>query len=175
MTPYAAALTGAMTDFARDPRACFIGYGIRHGRALGTLRDVPEPQLIEMPVAENLMVGFATGLALMGRRPLVFIERCDFLLHALDAIVNHLDKIAAISAGEFRPAVILRIVVGNTRVPKFTGPTHTQNFATALRAMVSFPVIELDDLHDPAREYAQAAALLDTGTSTALLEFKDLH
>lgn len=93
---YKGELSRAMGQLATDPKVCFLGYGIKYGRAMSTLSGVSEEQLIETPVAENLMVGLAIGLALKGRRPVVFIERCDFLLNALDAIVNHLDKIEKI-------------------------------------------------------------------------------
>jgi pyruvate/2-oxoglutarate/acetoin dehydrogenase E1 component len=80
-----------------NPKTRFIGYGLKKGRALGTLKEVRDDQIIEMPVAENLMVGVATGLALQGYLSVVFIERMDFLLNALDQIVNHLDKIKQLS------------------------------------------------------------------------------
>src|SRR5438477_13169810 len=129
---YKEALTAAMDELARDPMIRFIGYGVSIGKAMGTLKNVPDSQLIEMPVAENLMVGFAIGLALKGLKPVVFIERFDFILNALDAVVNHLDKIGDISRGEFRPTIILRVVVGNRQKPLFTGETHTQDFSVAM-------------------------------------------
>lgn len=171
---YRAALTAAMDDLARDPLVRFIGYGVRHGRALGTLVNVPEAQLIEMPVAENLMVGFATGLALRGLRPVVYIERCDFILNALDAIVNHLDKLATISAGEFRPAVLLRVTVGNSQKPKFTGPTHTQDFSAQVGQMVTFPFYRARSAESVEFFYGCARQNFAEHRSTAIFEYKDL-
>lgn len=171
---YRDSLTAAMDALAADPRVCFVGYGVRHGRANGTLRNVPAAQLIEMPVAENLMVGFATGLSLLGRRPVVFIERCDFILNALDAIVNHLDKLALLSRGEFTPAVILRVVVGNREKPRFTGPTHTQDFSGALRRMVDMPVWQLLQPGEISSVYASATARLGNSESSIVVEYKDL-
>jgi pyruvate/2-oxoglutarate/acetoin dehydrogenase E1 component len=134
-----------MESLAADPLVRFVGYGVRiGGRAQGTLKNVPDSQLIEMPVAENLMVGFAIGLALKGLKPVVFIERFDFILNALDAIVNHLDKIETISRGEFKPAMILRIVVGNKSKPLFTGETHTQDFTMRSTASGFVPGWNLD-------------------------------
>lgn len=174
MASYKQEITGANTELARDPRTIFLGYGITKSHALGTLRDVPRGQLLEMPVAENLMVGAAIGLALAGRHPVVYIERCDFLLNALDAIVNHLNAMPIISCGEFTPAVILRIVVGNREKPLFTGHTHTQDFYEALRGMVEFPVIALRNPADVAEQYRDAAHRQFRGISTAFFEYKDL-
>ncbi len=167
-------LTKAMESLAKDPLVRFVGYGVKiGGRAGGTLKNVSDSQLIEMPVAESLMVSFAIGLSLKGLKPVVFIERFDFILNALDAIVNHLDKIATISHGEFEPTMILRIVVGNSRKPLFTGKTHTQDFSVALRALVSFPVIQLQDASQIAYEYDISHTMMN-GYSRALVEYKDL-
>jgi len=164
----------AMEELAQDPKVRFIGYGVRiGGKALGTLKNVPDWQLIEMPVAENLMVGFAIGLSLKGFKPVVFIERFDFIWNASDAIVNQLDKIDKISGHEFNPTVILRIVVGNRHKPLFTGETHTQDYTSALRNAVLFPVIKLTTAEQIRRQYKNAYR--DLGKfSTALVEYKDL-
>lgn len=163
----------AMESMATDPLVRFIGYGLINGAALGTLKNVPMSQRVECPVAENLMVGLAIGMALKGLKPVVFIERFDFLLNAMDAIVNHLDKIEALSDGEFAPHIILRIVVGNKEKPLFTGATHCQDFSEALRKLVTFPVINLKLPQCVGPNYKAAHALLDR-RSTALVEYKDL-
>jgi pyruvate/2-oxoglutarate/acetoin dehydrogenase E1 component len=182
LSAYKDALTAAMTAFALDPKARIIGYGTAQpSRGGGTFAGVPVEQCIETPVAENLMVGLGIGLALAGLKPLVYIERADFMLNALDAIVNHLAAMRTISRGEFRPTLLLRIVVGNTQKPLFTGPTHTQDFAAALDSMVSFPVVSLRDEQQVTNWYAAAVqGLKDPEVlgmyphSTALFEYKDL-
>lgn len=169
---YKLELKREMETLARDPRVVFVGYGLSSGWALGTLKDVPREQIIETPTAENLMTGLAIGLSLAGRRPVVFFERMDFILNAADAIVNHLDKIDLESEGQFKPAVILRVVVGNRAKPLFTGSTHTQDFSCAFRKMVSFPVVQLDHPAKIAPAYAKAGQFAG---SSMLVEYKDLH
>lgn len=171
---YKESLTKANEEIAADPNILYIGYGLQKGRALGTIKDVPLNQIIEMPVAENLMVGFAVGLSLKGYKPIVFIERMDFIMNALDAIVNHLDKIQKKSSNEFSPAIIIRCIVGNKNKPLYTGITHTQDHSEALRLMVSFPVIQLKDPADIEPAYRLAKENLQKGTSTILVEYKDL-
>lgn len=163
-----------MESLALDPRVRFIGYGVKiGGRAMGTFKNVPDWQLIETTVAENLMVGLATGMALKGLKPVVFFERFDFVLNALDAIVNHLDKTELISHGEFKTNVLLRIVVGNRGKPLFTGETHTQDFTEAFERLVSFPVRTLKTHWQITNLYRDAHAEL-AQHSTALIEYKDL-
>lgn len=174
MSAYKDALTAAMTAFAQDPKSRFIGYGVREpSRGGGTFAGAPKEQCIETPVAENLMVGLGIGLALAGLKPLVYIERSDFLLNALDAIVNHLAAMRQLSRQEFNPTILLRIVVGNTEKPLFTGPTHTQDFSDALEKMVQFPVVRLRTKEGVSAAYRLAAGDLPN-FSTALFEYKDL-
>ena len=170
---YKGQLTAAMNLLAADTCTRFIGYGVKiGGRAAGTLSAVPDCQLVETPVAENLMVGLATGMSLAGLKPVVFIERMDFILNALDAIVNHLGAAQHISCNQFKPAAILRVVIGNKSKPLYTGPTHTQDFAKALRQMIDFPIIELKK-ESVVSEYQSALDRLKVGTSTMLVERKD--
>jgi len=171
---YKESLTAAMTALGRDPRACFLGYGVSNGKAGGTLAGVAPAQLIETPVAENLMAGLAIGLSLTGKLPLVYFERFDFVLNAADAIVNHLDKMATMSRGEFAPAVILRCVVGNTRKPLFTGETHVQNFTDAFACMLKMPVMTLHHAAHVESIYGQAREAQLCGGSTMIVEYKDL-
>lgn len=171
---YKEQLTEAMASLATDERRRFIGYGLTHGRAGGTLAGATPAQIVETPVAENLMAGIAIGQSLAGLLPVLYFERFDFVLNAADAIVNHLDAAAKISRGQFRPAVIIRVVVGNRTKPLFTGRTHTQNFAQAFRAMVSFPVVELVQPWEVVPRYLAADAAQRGGISTMLVEFKDL-
>jgi len=172
MSTYKESITSAMTELAKDPRVIFLGYGVTIGKAGGTLANVPESQLLETTVCENLMAGMAIGLSLMGRIPVVYFERFDFMLNAMDAIVNHLDKIETMSQGEFKPKVIFRVVVGNTTKPLFTGETHTQDFSSSIRGMVSFPVWQLEffDAHEIGQVYKSA---METNRSVMIVEQKD--
>jgi pyruvate dehydrogenase E1 component beta subunit len=172
---YKEEITEAMDMLAKDRLARFIGYGVRYGgKAMGTLKNVSEEKLIETPVAENLMVGLATGLALKGFKTLVFIESFDFALNASDAIVNHLDKITLMSKGEFSPGVILRVVVGNKRKPLYTGETHTQDFTEAFRSMCRLAVISTPHDMGIREAYNYAEAAQRRGESTMIIERKDL-
>jgi pyruvate/2-oxoglutarate/acetoin dehydrogenase E1 component len=152
----------------------FIGYGLKKGRALGSLKNISDNQIIEMPVAENLLIGFAIGLSLMGYRPIVFIERMDFIMNAMDSLVNHLDKIQKKSLNEFSPAIIIRCIVGNKNKPLYTGITHTQDFSEALGLMVSIPIIQILDKEQITKAYNMAKENLDNNKSTILVEYKDL-
>lgn len=170
---YRQALAQSMTMLGQDPLTRVCGYGLTVGHEKGSFAGVPLAQVCEFTVAENLMMGAAIGMALTGLKPLVFFERMDFTLNALDAIVNHLDACEIISKGEFRPTCILRIVVGNTRNPLYTGHTHTRNHSEALKRMVRFPVWQVKTAEEVLVAYEEAYKNLKNH-STAIVEFKDL-
>ena len=170
---YKETITNAMTALAKDPARIFVGYGITSGRAMGTLKDVPKEQLLESPVAENLMMGVAIGLSLAGRKPVVYFERADFIYNAMDSIVNHLNAMATLSRGEFKPSVIIRVTVGNSKKPLYTGPVHTANPAEAFRNLVDFSVMEPCDALTMESACKLAEERQDAGTSSAIFEFKD--
>jgi hypothetical protein len=120
--------------------AIFIGYNTRcGGRAYGAFKNIPDDQLLETPLAENLMLGLGMGMSLEGFRPVVFFERHEFLMNAMDAIVNSLDIIETISDGEYRMPVIIKAVAGSVK-PFYAGLSHSQNFSDKIRNFVHFPV-----------------------------------
>ena len=137
---YMDAVKSSMQTLANDG-AIFVGYNVRHGAAYGSLKDIPDDQRLETPLAENLMMGLAMGMSLEGFRPIVFFERHEFMLNAMDAIVNTLDAIETISDCEYRMPVIIKAVAGSIR-PFYAGYTHSGNIASAMRGFVHFPVYE---------------------------------
>lgn len=170
----------AMLKLSEHPKVVVVGYNIRYGSnpAAGTFKGVPEEKLIETPLAENLMAGVAIGLALDGYIPVLYIERFDFILNALDSLTNHLDKLALLSDGQFTPAVIIRVVVGSKKVPLLTGPTHCQDFSDAMRELVSFPIIPVTDYNFMWIENVYNVALLsaaESKKSSMIVEYKDLY
>ncbi|MBU2639911.1 MAG: hypothetical protein KKG75_04375 [Nanoarchaeota archaeon] len=169
---YKDAIKVSMESLAQEPNTLFLGYNINFGsKAYGTLTDVPEDKKIETPVAENLMIGLATGLSLEGFRPIVFFERHDFILNALDGIINHLGKIESMSKGQFQCPVIVRAVIGATK-PLNPGPQHTQNFTKILKDNIHFPVYELNTPEDVLKYYKIAKSSKDP---IILIEKRDLY
>lgn len=136
---YKDAICKCMNDLGKAG-AVFIGYNVAKGDAMGTLKGVDANQKLETPVAENLMMGLAIGMSFEGFIPVVYFERHDFMLVAADAIGNHLDKIERISHGEYKVPVIIRAVAADSG-PFYSGPTHSQDFTSLLKTLVSFPVL----------------------------------
>ena len=169
---YRDAIKQAMEALARDQRTIFLGYNVLYGsKAYGTLAGIPDDRCLETPVAENLMAGLAIGMSLAGYRPVLFYERHDFVLNALDGIVNHLDKIESMSRGQFKTPVIIRATVGGC-VPLHPGPQHTQDFTQAFRSMVTFPVLDLTTPAEVQEAYRMAGQL---DSPIMMVERRDLY
>lgn len=148
----------------------FIGYNVANGDAMGSLKDVDKSKKIETPVAENLMVGLAIGMSFEGYRPVVYFERHDFMLVAMDAIGNHLNHIERMSHGEYKCPVILKTVVADSG-PFYSGPTHSQDFTEVLERLVDFPVLCPDDGKELMDSYLWA---INSSRPTIIVERKSL-
>ena len=168
---YSEAIKQSMEKLARDEKVVFIGYSLTHGCATGTLKDIPDSKKYETPIAENLMIGLGMGMSLEGFRPLVYFERFDFVLNAMDGIVNHLDKIDKLSKGQFNMPVIMRVVVGS-KTPLLSGLPHIQDHTEALRMMVSFPILTPKTSKEVIRDYD---ICLNSKTPIMVVEQRDLY
>ena len=178
MNSYKDHLAAAMEWLGEQEDFCAVGYNIcqEGGSAAGTMDKVPLTKRYEMPVAEALMTGVATGLSLDGRIPLIWFERMDFMLHAADQIVNHLDKLKQLSGGFHQPACIIRVSIGNSQTPLFSTPVHTQDLTKAFQEMVSFPIIRLKWADSILSDYKKAFyRAKNERISTICVEYRDLY
>ncbi len=159
-------------SYAKNKNARYIGYNTAFGsRMYGTLNDVPASQCIECPVAENLMCGLAMGMALEGFLPVICFERHDFMLLAMDGIVNHIDKMPWMSGDQFKFPVIVRAIVGGSH-PIDPGPMHSQDYTSPLRiALKHTPVYVPRTTMEFDRAWSEVG-LTESGT-VIIVEYKD--
>jgi 2-oxoisovalerate dehydrogenase E1 component beta subunit len=80
-------------EMARDPSVFLIGedigaYGGAFGVTKGLFEEFGERRVIDTPVAESLIVGAATGAAMLGLRPVAEMQFADFISCAFDQVVN---------------------------------------------------------------------------------------
>jgi len=83
----------------------------------------------DTPISENSFTGLAVGAALAGARPVVEIMTVNFVLLALDAIVNMAAKLRYMSGGQLRVPVVIRMPGG---VAKQLGAQHSQRLEHTL-------------------------------------------
>lgn len=153
---YGEAVKKSMETLAQDSKTIFVGYNLIHGsKAYGSLKDVSPEKIIETPVAENLMAGLSTGLAIEGYKPILIFERHDFMLNALDGIVNHLDKLGQLSGKEYLAPVIIRAILGSN-YPINPGPQHDQDFTEPFRKMIKMPIYDPKNSSQVLKAYKKA-------------------
>jgi 2-oxoisovalerate dehydrogenase E1 component beta subunit len=112
------AIRDAMDDeMAADERVIILGEDV--GRVGGVFRATEglwqkygPKRVIDMPIAEALLVGVAIGAALNGLRPIVEIQFADYIHPAFDQIVNEAAKIRYRSAGGFHCPIVVRAPAG---------------------------------------------------------------
>ena len=169
-------LKRSMEYLATDPRVVFMGQAVAvPGTAMSnTLKGVDPSRLIELPVAEEMQMGMTTGMALAGQVPVSIFPRWNFLLCGMSQLVNHLDKLQAMSDGGFKAKAIVRTGVGSER-PLHPQHQHVGDFTDAVRSMCStIDVIRLDEPADIFPAY-QRALTRDDGRSTLLVEWGDYY
>ena len=158
MDNFLAEVNRAMRMLAHNERTIFLGQSVCYdGAAIyHSLEGVPQDKRLEMPVLEDFQLGFSIGLSLLGRIPICIYPRLDFLMLGMNQLVNHLDRFEEM--GEFRPKVIVRARVGQTK-PLNAGPQHTGSYADALDEILrNVDVVELNYAEDVMQCYRDALA-----------------
>lgn len=166
----------AMKWLARDPRVMFLGQAVAcPGTAMSnTLKKVARDRLLELPVTEELQMGMSSGLALAGHVPVSIFPRWNFLLLAVNQVVNHLDKFPLMSNNGYRPKVIIRTGIGSVR-PLHPQHQHVGDFTEAFRLMCqNIEVIRLEEPEDIFPAYQKALERED-GKSTIVVEYGDYY
>lgn len=147
---YTEELCKAMRMLAEHPRVIFLGQSVAYGGTAmhKTFEGIDKAKLLEMPVAEDMQMGMATGMSLNGDLPICIYPRWNFLLLATNQLVLHLDKLCMYSRGGFKPKVLIRTAVG-TETPLNPGVQHLGDYSNAFRAMLAtVNVAQLDKASD---------------------------
>jgi 2-oxoisovalerate dehydrogenase E1 component len=127
--------------FSIDPTMVAFGEENRDwGGAFAVYRGLtellPYHRLFNAPISEAAIVGAAVGYALEGGRVAAELMYADFMGRAGDEIFNQLSKWQAMSAGQLKMPVVLRISVGS----KY-GAQHSQDFAALVHHIPGLKVV----------------------------------
>lgn len=90
----------------------------------GLLNEFGPRRVVDTPICENGFVGMATGAAMLGLRPIVEIMTINFIVLAMDQIVNHTAKIYYMFGGQCPVPMVIRTPGGGGQQ---LAATHSQN------------------------------------------------
>ena len=154
----------------------FIGQAVEDpGTAMSnTLKNVSKDKLLELPVAEEMQMGMTLGLAMDGNIPVSIFPRWNFLLYAVNQLINHVDKFKVMAGSKIKPKIIIRTSIGSQRPlhPQFQ---HIGDYSEAFKKMTTtIEIIKLKEPKDIFPAYRKAFLRKD-GKNTILVEYGDYY
>jgi pyruvate dehydrogenase E1 component beta subunit len=113
MTYHEALRRALREELVRDERVFVMGeeVGLFEGSykvTAGLMEEFGEDRVRDTPISEEGFLGAGIGAAMLGERPVVEIMTINFLLVAMDQLVNHAAKIGAMFGGEVRCPLVVR-------------------------------------------------------------------
>jgi pyruvate dehydrogenase E1 component beta subunit len=100
-------------ELERDERVFLMGeeVGVFDGAykvSAGLLEEFGADRVRDTPISEEGFVGAGVGAAMFGERPVVEVMTLNFLLVAMDQVINHAAKVGAMFGGEVRCPIVIR-------------------------------------------------------------------
>ncbi|MEI6260695.1 MAG: alpha-ketoacid dehydrogenase subunit beta [Deltaproteobacteria bacterium] len=128
---------------AVDPSVYIMGLGVTDpkgvfGTTLGLKEKHGDKRVLDMPVSENGMTGVAIGSALVGMRPIMTHQRIDFMLLALDQIINNAAKWHYMFGGKMKVPLTIRLLIGRGWGQ---GPQHSQSLQSLFTHIPGLKVV----------------------------------
>ena len=139
---YREELAQSLLDAMRnDPKVLILGESVSDpkgifGTTLLAANAYPE-RVIEIPVSENMITGACLGLALEGWKPVLVHSRCEFMMVAMETMINSAAKWGAVHSD--RPfTLVFRALIGRGWGQ---GPNHSQAFHSMFAHVPGFRVL----------------------------------
>ena len=103
----------------QDARVFAYGEGINDpgsffGSTAGLKESFSEARCFDVPNSEDALMGFGIGASLMGYRPLFVNLRIEFLMLAMNQLVNHAARLPAMSGYQYTIPLTVRAIVGKS-------------------------------------------------------------
>jgi pyruvate/2-oxoglutarate/acetoin dehydrogenase E1 component len=157
----------------KDNNVFLIGEGVDnitgvYGNTLPAFKKFGSSRIIDTPLCENGLTGFAIGAALAGMRPVLMHQRDDFMLLTMDQIVNQAVKIRYMSGGQQRvPLTVLSFIARKSG----EGCQHSQSLQSTFS---HFPGIKVGMPATPADVKGMLLRAIFSNDPTIILEHREL-
>jgi 2-oxoisovalerate dehydrogenase E1 component len=132
-------------------------------------RDFGVSRVFDTPIAEAAILGSAVGLALEGKRPVVEIMWADFLLVALDQIINQAANVRYLTRGTRQAPIVVRVQQGAT-------PGSTAQHSQSLEGMLAHvPGLRIGLPSTPDDAYHMLRAAVAGNDPSVIIESRALY
>lgn len=109
----------ALQEMRRDPTVWVLGEDVARGglwgQYKGFLDEFGPTRVVSTPISESTIMGAGLGAALVGTRPIIEMRIFDFVMCAMDELVNQVAKVRYMFGGQAKPAVTIRMPHGMWR------------------------------------------------------------
>ena len=199
---YAYAVRDAIAEEMRRDESVFIfgeevaEWGGTFRATEGLLKEFGPRRVLDTPIAEEVIMGLGVGAAMAGLRPVVEFMTINFILLAMDQIVNHAAKVRYMSGGLFQAPLTIRAPGGGglqmgaqhsqsleawfAHVPglKVVAPSTPADAKGLLKSAIRdddpVMVIEHERLYPLKGEVPEGEVLTPIGTAAVRREGKDV-
>ena len=108
-----------LQEMRADPRIWVLGEDVARGGLWGQYRGFVDEfgaeRVVSTPISESTIMGAGLGAALVGTRPIIEMRIFDFVMCAMDELVNQIAKVRYMFGGQAKPAVVVRMPHGMWR------------------------------------------------------------
>ena len=130
-------------EMSRDFSVILLGQGVDDpkrifGTTTGLVEKFGKERVFDTPLAEDGMTGVAIGAALGGLRPIHTHVRMDFVLLAMNQIINMASKMHYSFGGSVYVPLVIRAIIGKSWGQ---GPQHSQSIYPLLMNIPGLKII----------------------------------
>src|SRR5690349_17092942 len=113
--PYIAAVDeGIHQEMRRDPHVLYFGQNLATTENHAFVAAYGHDRVRVTPISETAEIGIAIGAALAGLRPVVELYMAEFMLVAMDQVVNEANRFRYMSGGQVKVPLVLKAGYGFT-------------------------------------------------------------
>jgi pyruvate dehydrogenase E1 component beta subunit len=113
--PFIAAIdAGIHQEMRRDPKVLYFGQNLATTENHPFVAAYGHDRVRVTPISETAEIGMAIGAAMAGLRPVVELYMAEFMLVAMDQVVNEAPRFHYMSGGQVKVPIVLKAGFGFT-------------------------------------------------------------
>jgi acetoin:2,6-dichlorophenolindophenol oxidoreductase subunit beta len=151
LLPYVDALReGLAQEMRRDPSVFVFGLDVDDHKAIqgstrGLLQEFGPERVFGTPLSEDAMTGVAIGAAMAGMRPVHVHIRMDFLMLAMNQLINIAAKSSYMYDGQVKVPMVVRSMIGKSWGQ---GAQHSQGLHAMFMHVPGLKVVAPSNAYD---------------------------